>query len=122
MHHRAVSVSIGSSKRDKSVEIDLFGKTIQLERIGTDGDMKAAAQMYRDLDGKAGALGVGGAILGLLVDQVWYDLHSSNGFIQQARSRKNARRNLPSTLTGLRSYPVIAISSRNTCRSEWMEK
>jgi hypothetical protein len=76
MHSRAVSVSIGSAKRDKTVEIDLFGKTIQLERIGTDGDMKAAAQMYKDLDGQVGALGVGGAILGLLVDQDWYDLHS----------------------------------------------
>lgn len=76
MHSRAVSVSIGSSKRDKTVEIDLFGRTIQLERIGTDGDMKTAAQMYKDLDGQVGALGVGGAILGLLVDQDWYDLHS----------------------------------------------
>lgn len=76
MHQRAVSVSIGSATRDKAVEVELFGKTIQLERIGTDGDMQAAAQMYRDLDGKVGALGVGGAILGLLVDQDWYDLHS----------------------------------------------
>jgi len=76
LHSRAVSVSIGSSKRDKTVEIDLFGRTIQLERIGTDGDMKTAAQMYKDLDGQVGALGVGGAILGLLVDQDWYDLHS----------------------------------------------
>ncbi|HSM23908.1 MAG TPA: hypothetical protein VK856_03510 [Anaerolineaceae bacterium] len=76
MHHRAVSVSIGSSIRDKSVEVELFGNTIQLERIGTDGDMQTAAQMFKDLDGKVGALGVGGAILGLLVDQDWYDLHS----------------------------------------------
>jgi len=73
---RAVSVSIGSSKRDKQVTFDLLGQTINLERIGTDGDMKKAAQLYRDLDGKVSALGVGGAVLGLLVDQDWYDLHS----------------------------------------------
>lgn len=73
---RAVSVSIGSSKRDKQVTFDLLGQTIDLERIGTDGDMKKAAQLYRELDGKVSALGVGGAVLGLLVDQDWYDLHS----------------------------------------------
>ncbi len=38
--------------------------------------MKKAAQLYRELDGKVSALGVGGAVLGLLVDQDWYDLHS----------------------------------------------
>lgn len=86
MHHRAVSVSIGSSKRDKAVELELFGKTIQLERIGTDGDMQAAAQMYRDLDSKVGALGVGGAILGLLVDQDWYDLHSVLPLIKDVKT------------------------------------
>ena len=73
---RAVSISIGSSSRDKSVTVDLMGQKVQLERIGTDGDMKKAAQLYRELDGKVDALGVGGAVLGLLVDQVWYDLHS----------------------------------------------
>jgi hypothetical protein len=73
---RAVSVSIGSSKRDKQVNIDLLGQTVSLERIGTDGDMDRAAALYTELDGKVSALGVGGAVLGLLVDQKWYDLHS----------------------------------------------
>jgi hypothetical protein len=36
---RAVSVSIGSSKRDKAVEIELMGEEVSIERIGTDGDM-----------------------------------------------------------------------------------
>ncbi|OJX48131.1 MAG: hypothetical protein BGO78_12715 [Chloroflexi bacterium 44-23] len=73
---RAVSVSIGSSKRDKQVTFDLLGQTISLERIGTDGDMQKAANLYKELDGQVGALGVGGAVLGLLVDQDWYDFHS----------------------------------------------
>lgn len=73
---RAVSISIGSSKRDKKVEFDLLGQTISLERIGTDGDMKKAASLYQQLDGKVSAMGVGGAVLGLLVDQDWYDFHS----------------------------------------------
>ncbi|MBA4421381.1 MAG: quinate 5-dehydrogenase [Anaerolinea sp.] len=73
---RAVSISIGSSKRDKAVEIDLLGEKISLERIGTDGDMEKAAQMYRELDGKVDAFGVGGANLGIFVDRKWYPLYS----------------------------------------------
>ncbi len=73
---RAVSISIGSSKRDKKVEIELLGEKVRLERIGTDGDMEKAAQMYRELDGKVDAFGVGGADLGCMVANRWYPLYS----------------------------------------------
>ena len=73
---RAVSVSIGSSKRDKAVELELLGERVHIERIGTDGDMEKAAQLFRELDGEVDAFGVGGADLGLMVDQKWYPLYS----------------------------------------------
>jgi len=73
---RAVSISIGSSKRDKVVEVELLGEKVCIERIGTDGSMEKAAQLYRELDGKVDAFGVGGADLGLLVDTKWYPLYS----------------------------------------------
>jgi len=73
---RAVSVSLGSSKRDKSVEVELLGEKVHIERIGTDGDMEKAAQLYKELDGEVDAFGVGGADLGVLVDQKWYPLYS----------------------------------------------
>ncbi len=73
---RAVSISIGSSKRDKSVQIELLGETVQLERIGTDGDIEKAARLYQELDGKVDAFGVGGTDLGLRVAGRWYRLHS----------------------------------------------
>ncbi len=73
---RAVSISIGSSKRNKSVTVNLLGEEICIERIGTDGDMEAAAQKYKELDGQVDAFGVGGADLGLMVDQKWYRLYS----------------------------------------------
>ena len=73
---RAVSISIGSSKRNKSVVVDLLGEKVQLERIGTDGDMEAAAQLFRQLDGQVDAFGVGGAVLGLLVEGEWHPLRS----------------------------------------------
>jgi hypothetical protein len=58
-----VSVSIGSSKRDSREQVDFLGQSFILERLGTDGDMKKAAEMYQFLDGKVDALGVGGADL-----------------------------------------------------------
>lgn len=73
---RAVSISLGSSKRDKAVEVELLGEKILIERIGTDGDMEKAAQLYKELDGEVDAFGVGGADLGLMVDGKWYTLHS----------------------------------------------
>ncbi|MCK5317541.1 MAG: hypothetical protein KAJ55_06475, partial [Anaerolineales bacterium] len=73
---RAVSISLGSSKRDKSVEVELLGEQIRIERIGTDGDMEKAAQLYRELDGKVDAFGVGGADLALHIDDRVYPLHS----------------------------------------------
>ncbi len=79
---RAVSISIGSSKRNKAVEITLLGERVSIERIGTDGDMEAAALKYKELDGKVDAFGVGGADLGLLVDDKWYPLYSVNKMVR----------------------------------------
>ena len=79
---RAVSISIGSSKRDKAVEVKLLGETVSIERIGTDGDMEAAARKYQELDGKVDAFGVGGADLGLMVDNKWYPLYSVQPMIR----------------------------------------
>ena len=73
---RAVSISIGSSKRNKAVQVTLLGEKVSIERIGTDGDMEAAALKYKELDGKVDAFGVGGADLGLMVDNKWYPLYS----------------------------------------------
>jgi hypothetical protein len=73
---RAVSISIGSSKRNKAVEATLLGETVSIERIGTDGDMEAAALKYKELDGKVDAFGVGGADLSALVDGKSYPFYS----------------------------------------------
>jgi hypothetical protein len=73
---RAVSISIGSSKRNKALEVELLGEKVLIERIGTDGDMEKAARLYQELDGKVDAFGVGGADLGMQVDDKWYPLYS----------------------------------------------
>lgn len=82
---RAVSISIGSSKRDKSVDVNLLGETVRIERIGTDGDMEKAAEKYRELDGAVDAFGVGGADLGLMVDERWYPLHSVEPMVRHIK-------------------------------------
>jgi hypothetical protein len=79
---RAVSISLGSSKRNKAVTVTLLGEEISIERIGTDGNMEKAAQLYKELDGKVDAFGVGGADLGLLVDDKWYPLHSVSKMVR----------------------------------------
>ena len=78
---RAVSISLGSSKRDKSVTVDLGGQEILVERIGTDGDVKKARQMYHDLDGKVDAFGVGGVDLYLRLDDREYPLYGERNAI-----------------------------------------
>src|SRR5512134_1187234 len=79
---RAVSISLGSSRRNKSVEVSLLGETVHIERIGTDGSMEKAAQLYKELDGQVDAFGVGGADLGAMVGDKWYPLYSVNKMVR----------------------------------------
>jgi hypothetical protein len=56
--------------------VELLAETVRIERIGTDGSMEKAAQLYREMDGKVDAFGVGGTDLGLTVGNKWYPLYS----------------------------------------------
>ncbi len=83
---RSVSISIGSSKRDKTTQVNLLGETISIERIGTDGDMKKANALYRELDGKVDAFGVGGALLGIMMEDKWSTMHSVQSLIEGVKT------------------------------------
>lgn len=72
MSKHVVSVSLGSSKRNKSQEVEILGEQFKIERIGTDGDMAKFGQMFKDLDGKVDALGVGGADIWVVIDKKRY--------------------------------------------------
>lgn len=67
-----VSVSLGSSDRNHSIETDFMGIPFKIERIGTDGDKDKAIKMIRDLDGVADAIGLGGIDLYLFVGKKRY--------------------------------------------------
>ena len=79
---RVVSVSLGSSRRDHAVEMELLGQRIRIERIGTDGDFRRAQALYRELDGQIDAFGVGGTDLALSVDGKEYPLYSVQGLVE----------------------------------------
>ncbi len=58
---RVVSISLGSSKRNKEAQVDILGEQYHIERISAHGDFKRFAEMFTELDGKVDALGIGGA-------------------------------------------------------------
>jgi hypothetical protein len=57
---KVLSVSLGSSSRDHSVEAEFMGQHFQLSRRGTNGDFDRQLNMFKELDGKVDAFGVGG--------------------------------------------------------------
>lgn len=61
-----VGVSLGSSKRNHQVEVEFLGEKFLIERQGTDGDMKKAIDLIRELDGSVDAFGLGGIDLYLI--------------------------------------------------------
>ena len=60
-----LSVSLGSSSRDKIATTTILGEEFELERRGTDGDLKEWGRVMIENDGKVDALCVGGADAGL---------------------------------------------------------
>jgi hypothetical protein len=82
---RAVSISLGSPSRDKTVELTLLGERVRLERIGTNGDEAKARELYRTLDGTVDAFGVGGIDLYVHVPWKDYPLHGALKLVQDVR-------------------------------------
>ncbi|MEW5986929.1 MAG: quinate 5-dehydrogenase [Chloroflexota bacterium] len=82
---RAVSVSLGSSKRDKQVEIDLLGQSVAIERRGTDGDAARATALFTELDGRVDALGVGGIDLWVQLGEKRYPLYAAHKLIRNVK-------------------------------------
>lgn len=81
----AVSVSLGSATRDKRVLIHLGKEPVTVERIGTDGDVVRARNLFSELDGKVDALGVGGVDLYLRLGSREYPLHAALKLVQDVK-------------------------------------
>lgn len=81
----ALSISLGSPSRDKSVEITLLGEKVRLERRGTNGDEARARELYRTLDGTVDAFGVGGIDLYVYTPWKNYPLYAAHRMVQDVR-------------------------------------
>jgi predicted amino acid dehydrogenase len=57
---RIVSISLGSAARDYQFTTTILGRTVEVERIGTNGDTVRAAELVRSFDGRVDAIGLGG--------------------------------------------------------------
>ncbi len=77
-----VSISLGSSGRNKKVTVKFGDDPILIERIGVDGDEKKARALFAEMDGKVDALGVGGVELYILLKGKEYPLRSGLGLIK----------------------------------------
>lgn len=82
---RVVSVSLGSSKRDHAVEVELLGQLCRVERIGTDGDLGKAIALVRELDGQVDAFGMGGIDLYVQAGGRRYILREAKSIAAAAR-------------------------------------
>ncbi|MBK8430931.1 MAG: quinate 5-dehydrogenase [Chloroflexi bacterium] len=81
----AVSISLGSSQRDKEAELTLWGEVVRLRREGIEGNMARARARFEELDGRVDALGVGGVDLWVGTDEIRYPLVAAHKLIQNVR-------------------------------------
>ena len=81
-----VSVSLGSPSRDASIETEMLGRPILLERRGTNGDLAAAGDLIADLDGRVDAIGLGGIDLYVMAGGRRYQVRDAGRLAARART------------------------------------
>ncbi len=79
---KAISISLGSSARNKKVEIELFGETVSIERRGVDGDVDKAIALFTELDGQYDAFGVGGIDLWVQIGKKRLPLYAAQKLVK----------------------------------------
>lgn len=82
---KVISISLGSDRRDHKVEVELLGEKISIERRGTNGDKKKAAQLFTNLDGKYDAFGMGGIDLSIQVANNSYIFRDAKKLIKNVK-------------------------------------
>ena len=82
---KAVSVSLGHSNRDKDVEVGLYGQKVLIERRGMDGDVERATALFEELDGKVGALGVGGIDLWVEMGDIKFPITAAQKMVENVK-------------------------------------
>ncbi len=83
---RVVSVSLGSSKRDHQVRVNLLGEELEISRRGTDGDFDKALELLGELDGKVDAIGLGGIDVYLYAGKAKYVVQDGMKLLKAVKS------------------------------------
>lgn len=81
----AVSVSLGSSSRDKKVEVKFKDETVVIERIGLDDDIEKTKKTFEALDGQVDAFGMGGVDMYLRLEGKEYPLKAALKLIENVK-------------------------------------
>jgi hypothetical protein len=80
-----ISVSLGSSTRNKASEHTFAGVPFHLERVGTDGDAAKAGRLIAEYDGKVDAIGLGGVDRYLVCGGRRYEMKQVGRIARMAR-------------------------------------
>jgi hypothetical protein len=83
---RAVSISLGNPARDKSVDVNLNGTMVRIERIGTGGDVQRTRQLITELDGQVDALSLGGMDLYVRLEGRQYPIYAALKLVKGVKS------------------------------------
>lgn len=81
-----VSISIGSSRRNHKVSLDINNENVIIERIGTDGDIRTAIKLISELDGKVDAFGMGGIDVYLNAGKARYTIKDAVPIMEAAKA------------------------------------
>ncbi len=82
---QVVGISLGSDKRNHTVEINLRGMDCRIERVATNGDVNAMVRYIKVHDGKVDAFGLGGMDLYIYALDKRYLIRDSNKVAKAAK-------------------------------------
>lgn len=80
-----VGISLGSSKRNHVVTVNLAGVECRVERIGTDGDLQKMIDYIREKDGKVDVFGLGGMDLYIYAVDRRYEIRDARKVVRAAK-------------------------------------
>ena len=80
-----VSISLGTSTRDKRSETEFLGEKFLIERLGTDGAKEKYKHMVCDLDGKVDCFGIGGTDAYLYAGSKRYAIRETKALMRGAK-------------------------------------
>ncbi|MBZ9712618.1 quinate 5-dehydrogenase [Deinococcus multiflagellatus] len=84
-HKHVVSISLGNSTRNARETVTVLGQPFVIERLGTDGDAAKMAALFRALDGRVDAFGLGGADLYVIAGGKKYVFANVRKLVANAR-------------------------------------